>query len=61
MFLNSIHLLSTKKTLRRNLTEKKEKAARTAKENAAVDKAIENAEMDIPDAMVDTQVRQMAG
>ena len=30
-----------------------------AKENAAVDKAIENAQMEIPDAMLDTQVRQM--
>ena len=45
--------------VKKNLTEKKEKAARTAKENAAVDKAIENAEMDIPDAMLNTQVRQM--
>ena len=39
--------------------QKKEKEARAAKENAAVDKAIENAEMDIPDAMLNTQVRQM--
>ena len=38
---------------------KKEKEARAAKENAAVDKAIENAEMEIPDAMVATQTRQM--
>ncbi len=30
-----------------------------AKENAAVDKAIENAQMEIPDAMLKTQVRQM--
>ena len=30
-----------------------------AKENAAVDKAIENAQMEIPDAMLNTQVRQM--
>ena len=41
------------------MEEKKEKEARAAKENAAVDKAIENAEMEIPDAMVDTQTRQM--
>ena len=40
-------------------TEKKEKEARAAKENAAVDKAIENAQMEIPDAMLNTQVRQM--
>lgn len=45
--------------VKKNLTEKKEKEARAAKENAAVDKAIENAEMEIPDAMLNTQVRQM--
>ena len=45
--------------VKKNLTEKKEKEARAAKENAAVDKAIENAEMEIPDAMINTQVRQM--
>ena len=43
----------------KKVEEKKEKEARAAKENAAVDKAIENAEMDIPDAMLNTQVRQM--
>ena len=52
-------LAEYKEDVKKNLTEKKEKAARTAKENAAVDKAIENAEMDIPDAMLNTQVRQM--
>ena len=52
-------LAEYKEDVKKNLTEKKEKEARTAKENAAVDKAIENAQMDIPDAMVDTQVRQM--
>lgn len=45
--------------VKKNLTEKKEKEARAAKENTAVDKAIENAEMEIPDAMLNTQVRQM--
>ena len=58
-FLNLILLHEYKEDVKKNLTEKKEKAARTAKENAAVDKAIENAEMDIPDAMLNTQVRQM--
>ena len=38
----------------------KEDAARQAKEDAAVEKAIENAQMEIPDPMVDTQARQMA-
>ena len=52
-------LAEYKEDVKKNLTEKKEKAARTAKENAAVDKAIENAQMEIPDAMLNTQVRQM--
>ena len=52
-------LAEYKEDIKKNLTDKKEKEARAAKENAAVDKAIENAQMEIPDAMVDTQVRQM--
>ena len=52
-------LAEYKEDIKKNLTEKKEKEARAAKENAAVDKAIENAQMEIPDAMLDTQVRQM--
>ena len=52
-------LAEYKEDVKKKLTEKKEKEARTAKENAAVDKAIENAEIDIPDAMLNTQVRQM--
>ena len=52
-------LAEYKEDIKKNLTEKKEKEARAAKENAAVDKAIENAEMEIPDAMVATQTRQM--
>ncbi|HCL04050.1 MAG TPA: trigger factor [Lachnoclostridium phytofermentans] len=49
-----------KADLKKSLTENKEKAAKTAKEDAVVDKVIENATMEIPDAMVDTQKRQMA-
>ena len=49
-----------KADLKKSLTEKKDKAAKTAKEDAVVDKVIENATMEIPDAMVDTQKRQMA-
>ena len=48
-----------KADIRKNLESKKEEEAKRAKEDAAVDKAIENATMDIPDAMVDTQVNQM--
>ena len=52
-------LAEYKEDVKKKLTEKKEKEARTAKENAAVDKAIENAQMDIPEAMIETQTRQM--
>ena len=52
-------LAEYKEDVKKNLTEKKEKEARTAKENAAVDKAIENAQMDIPELMVNSQCRQM--
>lgn len=48
-----------KADVKKTLTEKKEASAKTAKENAAVDKVIENAEMDIPDAMIDAEVTQM--
>ena len=52
-------LAEYKEDVKKNLTEKKENEARTAKENAAVDKAIENAQMDIPELMTTTECRQM--
>jgi trigger factor len=45
--------------VKKKLIENKENAAKNAIEDAAVDKIIEAAEMEIPDAMVDTQARQM--
>ncbi len=45
--------------VRRELQEQKDAAAKSAVSNAAVDKAASLAEMDIPDAMVDEQVRRM--
>lgn len=48
-----------KADIKRNLEEKKADAAKRAKEDAAVDAAIEKASMEIPDAMIDTQVSQM--
>ena len=39
--------------------EKKADAAKRSREDAAVEKAIENASMEIPDAMLETQVDQM--
>ena len=52
-------LAEYKEDVKKKLTEKKEKEARTAKENAAVDKAIENAQMDSPELMTKTECRQM--
>ena len=49
-----------KADIRKNLTEKKEKEAKAAREAAAVEKAVANAQMEIPDPMVEVQVRQMA-
>lgn len=48
-----------KANVRKELTERKEKAAQTDKENAVVDKLIEASEMDIPEAMINTQVDDM--
>ena len=42
------------------LTEKKEKEAASEKEAAVIDKIIENAQMDIPDPMIEYQVMHMA-
>ena len=53
-------LAEYKEDLKKKLTERKETAAKNAKEAEAVEAAVANAEMDIPDAMVDGQVRQMA-
>lgn len=49
-----------KEDLKKTILEKKEKTAKTAKENALVDKVIENAQMDIPEPMIELEVRQMA-
>ena len=48
-----------KADIRKNLEEKKADAAKRSREDAAVEKAIENASMGIPDAMLETQVDQM--
>jgi len=49
-----------KDNIKKDLTEKKEKDAKTARETAAIEKAVENAEMEIPEPMVAEQVKQMA-
>ena len=45
--------------VKKNLLEKKEKEARAVKENAVIEAIIQEAKMDIPEAMVETQQRQM--
>ena len=52
-------LAEYKEDIKKKLTEKKEKAARAKKEAQAIEKAVENATMEIPDAMIDTQVQSM--
>jgi len=49
-----------KADVKKNLEEKKHAAAMSSKEETVVDKVIENATMEIPEAMIETQVRQMA-
>ena len=45
--------------IKKKLSENKEAEAKNAKENAVIDAIIEGASMDIPDAMLETQQRQM--
>lgn len=53
-------LAEYKEDLKKTLLERKQKEARTEKENKVIDKIIENAAMEIPDAMVASQADQMA-
>lgn len=53
-------LAEYKEDLKKNLQEKKEKDAKTQKEDEAVQKAIENASMEIPEAMIEATQQQMA-
>jgi len=49
-----------KEALTKRVAERKASTAKNAKEEAAIDKVIEAAKMDIPEAMVESQTRQMA-
>ncbi|MDD3402604.1 MAG: trigger factor [Hespellia sp.] len=49
-----------KADVKKNIKERKEKEGKNKQEDEVVDKAIENAAMDIPEAMIDMQVRQLA-
>ena len=52
-------LAEYREDVKKNLTEKKEKDAKNAREEAAVKAAVDDSEMEIPDAMLETQQRQM--
>ena len=52
-------LAEYKEDLKAKLAESKAAAAKRAKEDAVIEKIIENAEMEIPEAMIDTQARQL--
>ncbi len=49
-----------KNSIKATIKENKEKELKTTKENEIVDKIIEDATMDIPEAMISSQVNQMA-
>ena len=49
-----------KADVKKNLIERRTKSAEREKEAAAVEKAVENASFDVPEAMIQYQVRQMA-
>lgn len=52
-------LAEYKEDLKTKLAERKANRAKTENENAVVDKVVENASMDIPDLMLNTQIDQM--
>ena len=52
-------LAEYREDVKKNLAEKKEKDAKNLREEAAVKAAVEDSEMEIPDAMLETQQRQM--
>jgi len=52
-------LAEYKEDLKKKLSERKEAEAKNQKEDAVIEAIITDSEMDIPDAMLETQVRQM--
>ena len=48
-----------KEDVKKKLTENKEKEAKIAKEDALVDKIIENSQMEVPELMITSQARSM--
>lgn len=52
-------LAEYKESVKKALTEAREKDAKNQKEQAAIEEVVKGAKMDIPDAMVDTEAEQM--
>ena len=52
-------LAEYRESIRKSIAERKENEAKRAKESAVVDKIIENAQMDIPEAMIKDQIERM--
>ena len=52
-------LAEYKEDLKKTLTERKEKTAEAENENKVIDKVTDNAQMDIPEAMIKTRLRGM--
>lgn len=52
-------LAEYRESVQKKLTERKENEAKRAKEEEAIQKIVEDAQMEIPDAMIDTQVDSM--
>lgn len=52
-------LAEYKEDVKKKLAEKKEKDAKNAKEDAVIEAIIQDSEMEIPEAMIETQQRQM--
>ncbi|MBQ9593086.1 MAG: trigger factor, partial [Lachnospiraceae bacterium] len=52
-------LAEYREDVRARILNRKEEAAKTQKENEAVDAAVANAQMEIPDAMIESQAEQM--
>ncbi|MDO4324768.1 MAG: trigger factor [bacterium] len=50
-----------KEDVKKNLAEKKQKAAETENENRVVEKVVAGAQMDIPEPMIESQTRNMVG
>ena len=50
-----------KAEVKKNIKERKEREGKEKKENQVIDLAAENAEIDIPEAMIKMKIREMAG